>query len=373
MNEYEARRAPARWVAYNPKALAQGARSFHINAFLSPWVKWTDICKKFLDAKGDQEMMKTFYNLELGLPYEYKDTTSQPEVMFLRREHYEAEVPNGVLVITIGIDTQDNRLEYEVKGWGRGDESWGIQYGVIPGRADEEETWKQVDALLDREWRMENGKRMKAAVSFMDTGGHFYDAVLENCTRRRAKRLYPIRGDNKDTGPLVHHTRSTKKGLNLYILNVYVGKREVLYNTGVANPGPRYMHYPDNEDAGYDEYYFRGLISEQVKLVKKAAFTLSSGLRSWSATSRLTFATIAGAPLRDSKLTWTPTRDACTAKRPCSRQSRSTSRKGRRALSLAVSRYKRGEEGWHTETDSITTRHTPLPMQNAICSCTRKR
>ena len=29
------------------------------------------------------------------------------------------------------------------------------------------------------------------------------------------------------------------------------------------------MHYPDDDDRGYDEQYFRGLISEQVKLVKK--------------------------------------------------------------------------------------------------------
>ena len=27
------------------------------------------------------------------------------------------------------------------------------------------------------------------------------------------------------------------------------------------------MHYPDDPDAGYDEHYFRGLISEQVKMV----------------------------------------------------------------------------------------------------------
>ena len=148
-------------------------------------------------------------------------------------------------------------------------ESWGIQYGVIPGRADEEETWEQVDALLDREWRMENGKTMKAAVTFMDAGGHFYDAVTEHCAARRLKRLYPIRGDNKDDGPLMHKAKKTKNGLTAFFLNVYVGKRAILYNAGVPIPGPRYMHFPDNENAGYDEFYFRGLISEMVKPVKK--------------------------------------------------------------------------------------------------------
>ena len=269
MEEWEVKRAPAKWVAHNPDALKRGHRSFHLNAFVSPWADWKNECKKFLDSKDDPEMLKTFYNLELGLPYEHKEASAVPELMFLRREHYNAEVPNGVLVITIGIDTQDNRLEYEVKGWGRNDESWGIQYGVIPGRADEEETWEQVDALLDREWRMENGKTMKAAVTFMDAGGHFYDAVVEHCNQRRMKRIYPIRGENKETGTLVRHTKSTKKGLNLFLLNVYAGKREILYNAGVTTPGKRYMHYPENEDAGYDEFYFRGLISEIERPVKK--------------------------------------------------------------------------------------------------------
>ena len=179
MEEWEVKRAPAKWVTRNPEALQQGYRSFHLNAFVSPWADWKAECKKFLDSKDDPEMLKTFYNLELGLPFEYRDTTAVPEAMFLRREHYRAEVPAGVLVLTMGVDTQENRLEYEVKGWGRDEESWGIQYGVIPGRADEESTWKMVDELLDREWRMENGKTMRIAVTFMDAGGHYWDASHE--------------------------------------------------------------------------------------------------------------------------------------------------------------------------------------------------
>ena len=269
MNEWEVKRAPAKWVMHNPEALKDGHRSFHLNSFISPWADWKETCKKFLDSKDDPEMLKTFYNLELGLPFERKERTAIPEALYLRRDRYRAEVPNGVIVITIGMDVQDNRLEYEVRGWGRGEESWGIQYGVIPGRADDEAVWQDVDALVDREWQMENGKRIRAAVTFIDCGGHFYDAVVEHCAERRVRRVYPIRGDNKDTGPLVRHTKSTKKGLNLFILNVYVGKRAVLYNTGVREPGPRYMHFPDEEERGYTENYFKGLISEEVQLVKK--------------------------------------------------------------------------------------------------------
>lgn len=269
MEEWEVKRAHAEWVAYNPKALKRGIRSFHLNAFLSPWASWTDECKKFLDAKDDPEILKTFYNLELGLPFEYKDTTAIPDALFLRREHYDAEVPDGVLVITIGIDTQGNRLEYEVKGWGRNEESWGLEYGVLPGRADEPDVWEMVDELLDRQWHLGNGRTIRAAVTFMDAGGNYWDDVIEQCYRRRHKHIYPIKGDNKDTGPLVRHTKNTGHGQNWFQLNVMVGKRAVLHNAGITEAGPRFMHFPDDEDKGYDESYFRGLISEQVRLVKK--------------------------------------------------------------------------------------------------------
>lgn len=282
MEEWEVKRAPAQWVAYNPKALARGRRSFHLNAFMSPWTKWTEICKKFLDAKDDPEMLKTFYNLELGIPFEYKDTSAIPELLYMRREHYRAEVPDGVLVITIGIDTQGNRLEYEVKGWGRGEESWGLEYGVLPGRADEPDVWEMVDELLDRTWHLANGRTMKAAVAFMDAGGNYWDDVMEQCYKRRHKRIYPIKGDNKDSGPLVRHTKSTGKGQNWFQLNVFVGKRAVLHNAGVTEPGPRYMHFPDDPDRGYDEHYFRGLISEQVKLVKKKGVYVEEWVKTYT-------------------------------------------------------------------------------------------
>ena len=38
------------------------------------------------------------------------------ERLFNRREDYKAEVPNGVLLLTAGIDVQDNRIELEIVG-----------------------------------------------------------------------------------------------------------------------------------------------------------------------------------------------------------------------------------------------------------------
>ena len=46
---------------------------------------------------------------------------------------YNCEVPEEVLVLTAGVDVQDDRFEAEVVGWGVDKESWGIKYQVIYG------------------------------------------------------------------------------------------------------------------------------------------------------------------------------------------------------------------------------------------------
>ena len=117
--EYDTKRCPAKWVAKNPEAIETGVRSFRLNAFMSPWSDWTDICRSFLKAHDDPELLKVFVNTMLGESWEMRDRSGAPEMLFNRREIYNAEVPTGVLVMTMGIDTQDNRLEYEVVGWGR--------------------------------------------------------------------------------------------------------------------------------------------------------------------------------------------------------------------------------------------------------------
>ena len=95
---------------------------------MSPWSDWKDICRSFLNAKDDPDLLKVFVNTMLGETWEIKDRSGVPEQLYARREKYDAEVPNGVLVLTMGVDTQDNRLEYEIVGWDAQDSPWKIEW-----------------------------------------------------------------------------------------------------------------------------------------------------------------------------------------------------------------------------------------------------
>lgn len=258
--EHDVKRSEGKWIAKNEAALEKGIRSFRVSAFVSPWARWEAIADMFLDTRSDPNKLQVFYNTRLGETWEIKDRSGVPEKLHARREHYNAEVPTGVLVLTMGIDTQDNRLEYEVVGWNREEESWGISRGVIPGRADAPGVWEEVDGLLNREWMLKNGKGMRISATFVDSGGHFTDEVYNACKKRESRRIWPIKGEG---GEKPYVRVSKKEGLALFLIGVDSGKEAILYATGIEKVGPRFMHFPIDYRCGYDEEYFRGLISEK--------------------------------------------------------------------------------------------------------------
>lgn len=263
--EHDAKRLPAKWFIKNEKALQNGVRSFRLNAFMSPWSDWCEIALAFLKAKDDPELLKVFHNTMLGESWEVRDRSGVPEKLYERREYYNAEVPSGVLVLTMGIDTQDNRLEYEVVGWDRNEQSWGIERGVIPGRADSAGVWAEVDDLLSREWRLKNGMGMRVLATFIDSGGHFTQDIYRECARRSGRRIWPIKGEGGDSKLYVRQMKGGTgfKGASAFIIGVDSGKEAILYSTGVETPGAKYMHFPREQQKGYDLEYFRGLISEK--------------------------------------------------------------------------------------------------------------
>lgn len=269
IEEHECKRLPAKWVSQNPRAIENGIRSFRLNAFMSPWSDWKDIVWKFLKAHKDPERLKVFYNTMLGESWEVQISNGLDETLYRRREHYEAEVPDGVLLLTMGMDTQDNRLEYEVVGWDREGQSWGISRGVIPGRADAPGVWDEVDQLLEKEWRLANGMKMRILATFIDSGGHFTSAIYRECAKRSSRRIWPIKGEKGEGKAECRPMKRSQGEGAKFMLSVDAGKEGIMYEAQVKEPGPHYMHFPIDYRAGYDREYFKGLISERLEIHRR--------------------------------------------------------------------------------------------------------
>lgn len=269
------RRQPAKWIAENPEAYDKGIRSFWLNAFSSPWTPWKKVIMSFLEAKDDPEKLQVVFNTMLGELWEDRGDLMDEDEMLARREDYEAELPEGCLALTCGVDTQDDRLEYEIVGHGFFKETWGIYKGYILGRPDTKAVWDQLDEVIDRVYRFKDGQGLKIGMTFVDSGGHFTQEVYEQCRIRQAKRVFAIKGKGGENVPYIS-TKPSKVVVNgnnrktawLYILGVDAGKTAIMSNLKVETPGASFCHFPRGEERGYDTYYFNGLLSEKLVLSK---------------------------------------------------------------------------------------------------------
>jgi len=266
------KKQPAKWIAENPDAYHQGVRSFWINGFASPWMSWDRIVLRFLQAKDDPHKLKVVYNTILGELWEDRGDLEDEDSFLARREEYPAELPDGVLVLTCGVDTQDNRIEYEVVGHGHYGETWGIKKGFIMGRPDNPEVWERLDDVIDRTYRFKDGKGLKISMTCVDSGGHYTQEVYEACRARQHKRVFAIKGRGGDGVPYVAPPTKVPIRQNkritcwLYTIGVDAGKSLIMSSLKVQEPGPKYCHFPRGEDRGYDALFFNGLLSERLVL-----------------------------------------------------------------------------------------------------------
>ncbi len=270
--EHDMKRAHAKWIPENPEALRNGVRSFWLNAFCSPWVSWEKIVTKYLEARGDTKKLKVVYNTLFGELWEDRGGLANEDDYMARREEYTAELPDGVLVLTMGVDVQDDRLEYEIIGWGLRKENWGIRRGIILGRPDTPEVWAQLDELVKRVYRFGDGKGLRISMTFVDDGGHFTQEVRLRCAQRIGMRVFDCKGYGGDGKPYTSPPKKVKiviRGKTIgecwqYQLGVDAGKQLIMDGLKVQTPGPRYCHFPTNPECGYEHRYFVGLLSEHL-------------------------------------------------------------------------------------------------------------
>lgn len=273
------RKQPAKWIAANPEAYKQGIRSFWLNAFSSPWTPWEKIILKFLQTKEDPEKLKVVFNTLLGELWEDRGDLADEDTLLARREDYgvaadgaPVELPDGVLVLTCGVDTQDNRLEYEVVGHGYYGETWGIKKGYIMGKPDSDAVWQQLDDVIDHLYHFANGRGLRISITCIDSGGHFTQEVYMRCRERKNKRVFAIKGKGGDGVPFIAppHKVPIKDNKRitcwLYSIGVDAGKETIMSSLKVQEPGAKYCHFPKGEECGYDSYYFAGLLSEKLEL-----------------------------------------------------------------------------------------------------------
>jgi phage terminase large subunit GpA-like protein len=254
------------WIAENPGGTIAG---FKVNSLLSPFLSLGDLAKKFLACKDDIDMLKTFVCETLGEPWDEPSERVDGAGLIGRAESYSPKsVPSGVAIITAGIDTQSDRLEIQVVGWGANEESWLLAHEVLHGDPAQESVWQELDTMLLAPFTNENGRDLRIRAACIDTGGHHANQVHAFCRPRRGRRIFPTKGI---AGPRPvwprRASRTHDKRNEIFLIGVDTAKDALYGRLRIGKPGPGYIHFSVGQ--GFDEEFFRQLTSEQVVTRKR--------------------------------------------------------------------------------------------------------
>lgn len=262
------------WRAEKPELSSARKAGYHINSLYSPygWYSWEQAAREYEDAKGNEPKLKVFTNTVLGETYKLKGDVPAWENLYNRREPYDIGiVPEGVSILTMGVDVQGDRLELEIVGWCPGRESYSIDYRVLLGNTAEKPVWEELRGIIEAEYPRDGGGSARVMLAAIDSGyntSHVYDF----CKTFQPGRVIPIKGKTQVSNVMVSPPRAIKSsrnnkhsGLSVWIVNVGMVKSEVYGylrleadETGKFPAG--YCHFPQ-----YDQHYFKMLTAEQLQ------------------------------------------------------------------------------------------------------------
>jgi phage terminase large subunit GpA-like protein len=236
---------------------------FHLSSLYSPvgWFGWADAAKQFEQAQKNPALLQVFVNTVLGETWTQLGEAPDWQKLYDRREEYEiGVVPCGVLFLVAGAGVQKDRIEIEVVGYGRGKESWSVDYRVFEGDTSRPQVWAKLTELLNETFPTAAGIDLPILQLAVDSG--YAATEVYQWARRQGHRVVVIRGDSRapavlgaaspvEVGPL---GSKIKRGVKVWPVNSGMAKEELCrwlrlerptdedLERGIAFP-PGYCHF----------------------------------------------------------------------------------------------------------------------------------
>jgi phage terminase large subunit GpA-like protein len=244
---------------------------------------WSALVGDFIKAnrkakEGEIGPLISFVNTKLGDTWEESEGSElDHDTLYKRREPYPVKskkivAPNSVLYITVGIDTQDDRFEWEVVGWGLGEESWSLGYHSLYGDLTQPQIWNILAEMVNKPIEREDGTILEVGKIGHDSGGHFTKDVYEFSKKLGIYHLIPMKGSSSYGKPIADFPKKKHRKYGVYLAEIDTNAaKDVIYprlniqsdNLNESRPG--YCHFPIAET--HDEAFFKMLTAER-KILK---------------------------------------------------------------------------------------------------------
>ena len=234
---------------------------FAVSGIYSPWIPLEDAVRDFLEVRKQPATLRVWVNTYLAETWEEDGEQVDDYSLSERAEDWGDAIPADGLVLTAGVDVQDDRLEAEIVAWGKDEESWSIAYKTIHGDPSGPIVWRDLDEFLYQVFEHEYGEDMHVRATCIDSGGHHTQSVYKYVSTREGRRIFAIKGVGGEGKPMVGKPSKNNIGkIKLFPVGVDTIKYELFSRFKITEPGPGYCHFPE----GRDPEYYKQLTAEKI-------------------------------------------------------------------------------------------------------------
>ena len=195
--------AAGRWVARNPESKVPG---FHISGLYAPvglGKSWAELAEEFEEVKHDPTRLKVFKNTRLGLCEKDPNEKLEWEELKGRAEDYGLRtMPDGCLVVTLGVDVQKDRFAVFALGWGPSHRHWVLDFVEIPADPTHPEEFNKITDYAKQGFTDGFGNTHYAVGCAIDSG-NWQNEVLNYVRGRPFKGVFATKGASVRNKPII--------------------------------------------------------------------------------------------------------------------------------------------------------------------------
>lgn len=186
-----------REVRRNTKASKKVA--FWINTLYSPFVRFSEIVKEFLDSKDSPDLLQNFVNSWLAEPWEdTKLKTDADMVMERQTDLPQLVVPSWARYLTAGVDVQETCLYWTIRAWGPYITSQNIAHGQAL-------SFQDIESTMNTPYLTESGEQVIVSLCLIDSG-YDADSTYDFCATN-SEWAMPVKGASN---PMMSHFKTSK-------------------------------------------------------------------------------------------------------------------------------------------------------------------
>lgn len=274
-------------------------RSFWVNRLADKHVTLASIVEKnrkalvALSESADWAPLRRFKMDDLAEPWDDMDrmvSAADLNERLLRPRQLGGRmvISEHAEVIVVSVDVQDDRIELDIGAWGwhpaaKTARYWGLGYHKIYGEITSNALWLSLDKFLQMKWLRAGGREeLGVSICVIDSQGHHQEEVKAYINARRGRPIYPLKGmayTRNYTALRVPDKPSEGWGTKKLIQVGTNAVKDWIAAHGRADkwnqPGERVLEWYQTK--GYDLQYFKGLVSEEKRAIRRDG----KMLRSW--------------------------------------------------------------------------------------------